>query len=386
MKNQFIILYTTVLAFSALYAPQPILPLLSTEFEVGPSQVSLLITATLLPLGLAPVVYGFILESIPAKTLLRSAVLLLALSELSFLVTDSFWVLVTTRLFQGLLLPAIFTSLMTYLSTMTEPARIKRTMSIYIAATILGGFSGRAVSGFIGGYGNWRYTFLLLLIGLSLAYVLLFFLDVDARTRFGRLRASAIATVLGNRAFLKAYVIIFLVFFIFASLLNFLPFRLTELRDTISGTLLATVYTGYLIGIVIALSSIAITRHCGGEIPTILLGLSVYAVGIALFALPSIPMIFTTMWVFCAGMFLVHSVLSGYLNHQATEYKGVVNGLYISFYYAGGTLGSFLPGYVYRFWGWGSYIVCLFILVAIALVIGIGLLRSNTSAETSSPR
>lgn len=376
MKNRFIIIYTTILAFSALYAPQPILPLLSAEFAVGPSQASLLITATLLPLGLAPVVYGFILESIPAKTLLRSAVLLLALSELPFLFVDSFWVLVATRLFQGLLLPAIFTSLMTYLSTMTESERIKQVMSIYIAATIFGGFSGRAVSGLIGGYSDWRYTFLLLSIGLGIAYILLFFLDVDARARFARLRGGAIAAVVGNRVFLKAYLIIFLVFFIFASLLNLLPFRLTELSDTVSGTLLATVYIGYLIGIVIALSSIAITHRCGGEVPTILLGLSVYALGIVLFALPNIPMIFATMWVFCAGMFLVHSVLSGYLNHQATEYKGVVNGLYISFYYAGGTLGSFLPGYIYRDLGWGSYIICLFVLVSIALAIGVNLRRS----------
>lgn len=373
MKNLFIILYTTVLAFSALYAPQPILPLLSRELAVEPAQASLLITVTLLPLGVAPVVYGFVLEAVPAKTLLRTAVLLLALSEIPFLFADSFWLLVLTRLVQGLLLPAIFTALMTYLSSTTAPERIRRIMSFYIAATITGGFTGRALSGVIASIGDWRTTFLLLMIGLLAAYALLFLLEADVRARFARPSIHAIGTVLSNRLFLKAYLIIFLVFFVFASLLNFLPFRLLELSEDVSEFRIALMYSGYLIGIVIALSSLAISRYCDGEIRTIRLGLVVYALATLAFILPSVTLIFAIMWVFCAGMFLVHSVLSGYLNHQAAERKGIVNGLYVSFYYAGGTLGSFLPGYIYRHHGWEGYILSLLLLVTLAVGIGVGL-------------
>lgn len=373
MKNLFIILYTTVLAFAALYAPQPILPLLSRELAVEPAQASLLITVSLLPLGLAPVVYGFILEAVPAKTLLRSAVLLLALSELPFLFADSFWLLFLTRFVQGLLLPAIFTALMTYLASMTGSERIRRVMSFYIAATITGGFAGRALSGVIASLGDWRTTFLLLLIGLLAAYALLLLLEADVRARFARPSIHAIGAVLGNRLFLKVYLIIFLVFFVFASLLNFLPFRLLELSEDVSEFRIALMYSGYLIGIVIALSSIAISRYCGGEIRTLLLGLVVYDFATLAFILPSVALVFAVMWLFCAGMFLVHSVLSGYLNHQAAGHRGIVNGLYVSFYYAGGTLGSFLPGYIYRHHGWEGYILSLLLLVTLAVGIGAGL-------------
>ena len=51
-------------------------------------------------------------------------------------------------------------------------------------------------------------------------------------------------------------------------------------------------------------------------------------------------------------MFTVHSVLSGYVNHLARRRKGVVNGLYVSLYYAGGTLGSYLPVVIYEARGW----------------------------------
>lgn len=379
MKNLFIVLYTTVLAFSALYAPQPILPLLSRELAIEPARASLLITVSLLPLGLAPVFYGFILEAIPAKTLLRTAVLLLALSELPFLFADSFWILLLTRFFQGLLLPAVFTALMTYLSSMTAPDRIRRVMGFYIAATITGGFAGRALSGVIASMGDWRTTFLLLLIGLLVAYALLFLLEADVRARFARPGIHAIGAVLSKRLFLKVYLIIFLVFFVFASLLNFLPFRLLELSENVSEFHIAMMYSGYLIGIGVALSSITISRYCGGESRTILLGLLVYGFATLAFILPSVALIFTIMWVFCASMFLVHSVLSGYLNHQATTHKGIVNGLYVSFYYAGGTLGSFLPGYIYRHHGWEGYILSLLLLVTLAVGIGLGLTARHGS-------
>lgn len=377
MSDRAIILYTTVLAFCTLYAPQPLLPRLALEFGVGADQAGLLITASLLPLGLAPVVYGYLLESVPARTLLRGAVLLLALSHLPLWLSGEFWVLVAARLAQGLLLPAIFTSLMTYLSTTATPEQVRKAISAYIAATILGGFSGRALAGLVADLAHWRLTFLLLLLGLLLAWWLLGRLTPDAKAHFARLEGNAVLAVLSRRRFRTAYGIIFLVFFVFASLLNLLPFRLTELSAAVSDSRIALVYSGYLIGVVIALGSTVIVARLGGERRAILLGLGAYLVAVLLFVLPSLPMIYLTMWLFCAGMFLIHSVLSAHLNHLAAERKGVVNGLYISCYYAGGTLGSFLPGLLYRHLGWSAYIACLALLVAAAVGLARGLSRED---------
>jgi len=37
----------------------------------------------------------------------------------------------------------------------------------------------------------------------------------------------------------------------------------------------------------------------------------------------------------------------------------VVNGIYLAFYYSGGVLGSYLPGFVYRCFGWSSFVSIL---------------------------
>ena len=75
------ILLLTVIGFCVLYAPQPLLPGLATRFGIGPGEASLAITLTMLPLAFAPLFYGFVLEGLPARTMLVAATVLLALAQ-----------------------------------------------------------------------------------------------------------------------------------------------------------------------------------------------------------------------------------------------------------------------------------------------------------------
>ena len=76
---------------------------------------------------------------------------------------------------------------------------------------------------------------------------------------------------------------------------------------------------------------------------------------------------FIAMFVFCGGMFLVHTSLSGLVNHMSKHHKGIVNGNYIASYYLGGTAGTWLPTIVYSHYGWNIFILVLamFILITI---------------------
>ena len=69
-RNLVIALIATVVAFSTLYIPQPMLPLLAEEFGVAPGEAGLLMTVAMLPLAFAPVFYGYFLQAtfvIPAQ-------------------------------------------------------------------------------------------------------------------------------------------------------------------------------------------------------------------------------------------------------------------------------------------------------------------------------
>ena len=101
------VILNTILTLSALYAPQPLLPTISTQFAVSREAAAALTTVTFVPLAIAPLVYGYLLESFSPTRLLKFAVSLLAVSELIFAAVDSFPLLLAIRLFQGILIPAM---------------------------------------------------------------------------------------------------------------------------------------------------------------------------------------------------------------------------------------------------------------------------------------
>ncbi|MEF3254818.1 MAG: MFS transporter [Deferribacterales bacterium] len=367
IRALFFIIYTAVLTFSVLYSPQPLLPILMKAFSVDKSSAALVTTVTLFPLGIAPILYGYILEKYTAKKVLTFTLVVLTSLELVIYFIDSFFLLILIRLMQGFMIPGILTSLMTYISFTVNDALVQKVMSYYIAATILGGFLGRFFSGLISKVIGWRYSFLILGVSLAISLFLIKDLQDYKIQRKEKLSLKNTLSILKIPQYLSIYITIFCIFFVFASMLNFLPFRLKEISDTVSEFMIGLSYSGYIMGIIVSLTSIKLIKIFKSEKIVMFLGMLFYIFSLTIFYFRSIPMIFIAMFIFCAGMFTVHSVASGYLNRIAKSEKGVVNGLYVSFYYTGGTLGTFLPGYIYKNYGWSYFIVTLAIMIFLAM-------------------
>lgn len=346
------ILLLTVLGFCTLYAPQPLLPVLAKEFGLGAGTVSLAITATLLPLAFAPLFYGYLLEGLPARAMLVAATGLLAAAQAALALASDWPLFLFWRLVEGLALPALFTALMTFVAGSVPREQVRSAMGWYIAATLVGGFGGRALSGLAAGWWDWRIALVLwtpLLVLMALAVLRL---GGGERSHFARVTPRVFAQVLCISGVGSAYLAIFAVFFIFAALLNVLPFRMGTIEPGISATVIGFAYLGYLAGLFVSLRATHIRDALGSEGRVYLVGVTLYGSGLALFALPSIGGIYLAMFLFCGGMFLVHTRLSGEVNHLAHQHKGVVNGIYIAAYYFGGALGSWLPAELYRHLGW----------------------------------
>lgn len=347
-----IVLLTTFLVFCTLYTPQPILPQLARDLGVSMTDAALVITVTLIPLGLAPIFYGYFLQAIPARTMLRVALALLALDQLLLFFAADYWILLALRFAQGLMMPALFTALMTYAASMAAPGRVRAVMGMYIAATIVGGFFSRALSGYLAATLGWQYVFLVLGIALLIPAWLCGRLQADAELNFGRLDARAIGRVLRVSDFAWSYLALFTIFIGFTGMLAMLPFRMEAIRPDIGSFVISLVYLGYMVGIPMALVSDRLVTRFRSEKAVLLIGTSAILVGYGFYLLPSVPVLFGFMLVLAAGMFLIHSTLSGFLNHAAAEHKGVVNGIYVSVYYLSGALGSWLPLVAYRGFGW----------------------------------
>lgn len=380
-----VVLYITTLTFASFYAPQPLLPALRDEFGVSQAAASLLITVTLLPLSFAPMLYGVLLGSVSTRRLLLATVSLLAASELPIVLAPSYGVVLGARIAQGLLLPAILTALMSYVAAHSSGQGLQRAMSLYIGSTIFGAFAGRLAAGLLATLVGWRFAFAVLGCAILAGLPPLLRRQESRKTGFTRLRLNQVAGVLRTPGVLRIYLLVFCGFFSLAAMLNFLPFRIIELHPGASEARIALMYAGYFIGIGLSLGSRRVVALCGGEIRAIQLGLAFYLAVAPLLAVPSEPVIFVAMGLFCGGMFLVQTTAPGVINRLVPGGGGVVNGLYLSFYYAGGALGSYLPGFVYRRFGWTAFVLSLTGLLAVALFLASGLRRAGGSLSPDGP-
>jgi YNFM family putative membrane transporter len=365
-RNLVVALIATVIAFSTLYIPQPMLPLLAQQFGVSTGQAGLLMTLAMLPLAVAPVLYGYFLQAIPARLMLQVALSLLALNQISFVFADEFWHLLALRFLQGLLLPAIFTALMTYCASMAAPGMVRRTMGFYIGATIIGGFIGRLVGGVFASSFDWHTAFVVMGVMQLVPLLLLSRVEADADINFARLDPRSVSRVLANRNYRFMFLSLATVFFVFSGILNIVPFHLRDIQPDSTPLLISMLYLGYLVGAPMSFFSDSISRWLGDERKGLLLGLAIHGCGLVMMLFVALQGLIVAMFFLAAGFFLIHALLSGLANHLAQEHKGVVNGLYVSIYYFSGALGSWLPGYLYEGIGWHGMVLVFLLLLGIS--------------------
>lgn len=377
-KKTLIVLYAaTVCGISSIYAPQPLLPALAAAFHVSEATAGLAVTATMLPLGLAPLFYGFFLDAVEARPVIAGALALLAVCCGGLCLCPDFGWFLGVRLAQGLVVPALLTALMTYLAASAATGTLRRVMASYIGVTVFGGFFGRFFSGVAASFLGWRVPFACLGLALAVCAAVCLTLPPDGRSAFSPMRLRHAPEILRKKGFVATYLVIGLVFFVFSGMLNLLPFRLARLEGGYNPLRTGMMYLGYLMGIIVCLTSHRLSRKLGGPSRAMAVGAAVVIGAAALFAVPHQGALFGSVFVLCAGMFLAHSVAPGVLNGAEAEHKGLVNGLYISFYYSGGALGTYLPGLVVSHAGFGAGAGLLVLAACLATAVALRLGRGD---------
>jgi len=354
-KALIIIIYNIIVVLSVMYATQPLQPLLAKEFSITMTQSSLFTAVVMFWLGIAPIIYGYILESMSSKKMLIVASVILFITNLILGFSNSFEMFLLARCVEGLVVPAILTSSMTILANI-DRKNIQFNMSIYVASTVLGGLIGRVMSGFIATEFGWRSVFFSLSFALLISLYFIIRLKLNINSKLTKATFHDVMNILKDKRFVIIYIMMFTVFFVFAGLLNLMPFRMKELIGDVSESTIGLLYLGYGSGIVVALLSRKLVKFFGNEIKTILIGGVFYTVMILFFRSENLYVIFTMMFLLCIGMFTVHSISTGMANSMKEEQKGLTSGMYLTFYYIGGATGSIVPSMIYSKYGWESVI------------------------------
>jgi len=372
-----IVLVATFVGFCAFYAPQPLLPTFATAFGVSATASAWLLTLPFFCLAIGPILVGSVLQHGGAQRVLAVALLILSLSLVGFSLATNFETLLFFRAIQALMLPIVFTASLTYCSRAGDAELKQNRIAIYISTTILGGFSGRLIGGFAGEEFGWQAPFTTFALCSFICSVVVWFFVVESPLEGKALRAIEVFRLVKRVDIRSGLAFVFTTFFTFSGTLNVIPFRLVELEPDIPASKISLVYIGYSVGIFIPLAVRWVVRRTGGEIPTLLIAFVLLFIGLVGLFIPSANLMLIVFLVLSMGMFAIHAVSSGLLNMLSPTNPSLINGAYISNYYAAAAVGSVIPVWVVSHLGWNAFVI-LQLLVALTALWHLHLLRRKS--------
>jgi predicted MFS family arabinose efflux permease len=192
---------------------------------------------------------------------------------------------------------------------------------------------------------------------------------LPAGRRFTRAHrtGSAVAPMLRhlrNPRLAATYVVGFCVMFTLLATFTYINFYLAAPPFLLSTSALGLLFVVYLVGAVITPVAGRVIDHMGHRF-ALVAAFSAGASGVLLTLVHSLPLIMAGLTLACTGVFVANSSGSSYVGSAATESRASAVGLYVTFYYLGGSAGSAIPGYTWSHGGWPA---------CVALIVGIQVL------------
>lgn len=357
--NKFLLYFCAALALCVMYAPQPIGPIFESEFGFSKVQTSLFTASVMIPLAVSSIFYGYILEKFSIKKILILALFCLGFCQILFASFNSYFIMLNLRGIEGFFIPAVLTGIMSFIALNTPQKEISSAIGKYIGVTIIGGFAGRFLSSILSDFFSWKLFIYILGFSLILFSILLIFIQENRQTKVVKPKISDIKEVFLIKYNKFCFFVVFGVFFVFQAILNYIPFELTKILGEFSGFKISLMYVGYAFGVLISFNVRRIKIFFKTAPKAMFYGNLILILSLLLLLQENFLLIFFSMFISCIGFFIIHSLASAFVNKKAKIHKPITNGIYVSFYYCGGALGSFLPGFVYRKFGWEIFIASL---------------------------
>jgi MFS family permease len=359
--------------FVDLYVTQPLLPLFLRIFHASELEVSLTVSAPVLAVALAAPVVGLFADLAGRKRVIVAAMLGLAVPTALAATAGGLGQLIFWRFLQGLFIPGIVTVAMAYISEESPTRTGGSTMATYITGTVVGGFSGRFVTGLCVAHWGWRTGFLCI-AGLTLAGALATWRLLPPSTNFVR-RVDAADSLRSLRAHLRnprllaTYGIGFNVLFSLVGTFTYVNFYLADRPFSLGPVALGSIFAVYLIGAAVTPAAGFILDRAGHR-GTLMGAIGVSALGLLLTLIRSIPVIVVGLALAATGVFACQTAASSQVGKAAREARSSAAGLYVALYYLGGFVGSILPGFFWRHAGWAGCVMIILCVQAVTAAIG----------------
>ncbi len=365
-------------SFTNIYITQPILPVLQDEFGVNPVQVSMTVSIVILGIVFSNLFFGYLVDQISIKPIISVGGICVATGGIICAITHDFGILIFARLFQGVFLPALTTSLAAWLARTLPMNRLGVVMGSYVSATVLGGLGGRLLGGWIHPPLHWRYAFLSasLLIVITTILALIALPGQQVKTQETKDEQEGFLSLIIRKDLILVYACGAGGLLMFSPVFNFLPYRLAEAPFNFSTELITLTYLVYVLGIFLGPIAGRMSNYFGDG-NTLIGGTCILGFSFTLLLIPSVISVVIGLLGVCAGFFTIHSVAVGLLNKKLTRSHGKANALYTLFYYIGGWIGITGAGFAFQKADWEGVIFFVLCFLVIPFITGLSEKRAN---------
>ncbi|PIT59203.1 MFS transporter [Snodgrassella alvi] len=378
------VLITGALAFVQVYSVQSILPVLMQEFQASAATIGSTVGATILAVAFMSPLLGMISDALGRKAFIVGSIIFITIPTLALSFVHNISLLWWLRFMQGLAVPGITVVLLAYIGEeFAGNARI-RLMGFYVSGTVLGGFLGRFLMGYLTEFMGWRHAFMVMGI-ISAFGAFLVWRNLPASQKFEAKPQVSTALVtlwhhLHNRYILATCALGFCVLFSLVGCFTYINLYLDQPPYNLSSAQLANIFAVYLIGMVITPLSARLIVKFGTNF-TVLIAMSLSIIGVLLTLLHPLWLIVLALAIMSSGIFITQSSTITYISANVTEGRSLASGLYYMCYYAGGFAGSVLCGHAFENGGWFMTAVTLISAQLMAMLIGGVLMRKEMNCN-----
>src|SRR5581483_4941658 len=341
-----------ICAFLDLYATQPLLPTLERQFNVSKAGASLTVSASTAAVALAAPFIGLAADRLGRKRVIVPAMFVLAIPTMLAATAQTLTALVVWRFLEGLVMPAIFAVMIAYVTEEFAGRGVGAAMAALVTGNVIGGFFGRVTAGTVTSIADWRLAFVVL-GALNIVGAIVTWVWLPKEQSFKPHRAPyAIMPHLRNTGLVATYVVGFSVLFSLVATFNYVNFYLADPPFSLGPALLSSIFVVYLVGVFVTpIAGRWIDRFGSRKALTTALLISAAIMPVTL--IHNLVFVAIGLAVCSSAVFVCQSSSTSYLQHAAPlATRSSAAGLYVAFYYRGGSVGGELPGLIWRWGGW----------------------------------
>lgn len=389
-RSRFAVMTAGFCAFLGLYAPQSLLPDLARQFQASEAQVGLTVSASTMAVALMAPFVGVAVALLGRKRTICLAALLAVPPVLLAGAAGSLHELIFWRFFQGLFLPCIFAVTIAHISEEWPPEETADVTGLYVACTILGGFCGRFLTSVVTDHFGWRAAFMALgALGLLCTVVMVAWLPRDSRVSAARpasqSRTASLLKLFGNSQLMATCGIGFAILFSLVGLFTYMGFHLSAPPFSLRPSVLGSLFSVYLLGVVVTPMSGKIIRRLGRR-QTMAAAVGVACLGLVLAAFPSVPMVMAGLGLASTGVFVIQAAATGFIGLSVPVNRPTAIGMYFCCYYVGGSAGAVLPAYAWTAYGWLGCLALVGAMLLAALTLAMVFWRDRPQAVARAVR